>query len=240
MKTVSWFSTGASSFIATYLLLDEIDEIIYIHIDDQHEDSMRYLKDCEKILDREIKVMQSEFKDVDNTCRYHAFVSSAYGAKCTEVLKKKVRIRWEYDQQDDLCYVWGFDCDESHRADRLLNAMPKWKHRFPLIEKQLLKEDVHGMCAEMGLKRPVMYDMGYNNNNCIGCIKGGMGYWNKIRLDFPDVFKLRSEMEREIGHSCLRKDGEMVFLDELAPDAGRGNIEILEDCGIMCQLALNE
>ena len=34
--------------------------------------------------------------------------------------------------------------------------------------------------------------MGYNNNNCIGCIKGGMGYWNKIRVDFPEVFEKRN------------------------------------------------
>ena len=32
-----------------------------------------------------------------------------------------------------------------------------------------------------------MYDLGYPNNNCIGCIKGGMGYWNRIRKDFPDI-----------------------------------------------------
>lgn len=31
-----------------------------------------------------------------------------------------------------------------------------------------------------------MYDLGYANNNCIGCVKGGIGYWNKIRIDFPE------------------------------------------------------
>ncbi len=37
-----------------------------------------------------------------------------------------------------------------------------------------------------------MYDLGYPNNNCIGCVKGGMGYWNKIRKDFPEVFQKRA------------------------------------------------
>lgn len=235
MKTISWFSTGASSFIATFLLQDEIDEIIYIHIDDQHNDSLRYLHDCEELLGRKITILQSEFKSVDEICLYSKFVKSAYGAKCTETLKKKVRIRWEYEQlDDDITYVWGFDCNERHRADRLLESMPKFKHRFPLIEQSLLKEDVHGMCAEMGLIRPIMYDLGYSNNNCIGCIKGGMAYWNKIRIDFPEVFAKRAKMERVIGHSCLRD----VFLDELDPESGRGTPIITEDCGIMCQLAL--
>jgi hypothetical protein len=75
-----------------------------------------------------------------------------------------------------------------------------------------------------------MYDLGYPNNNCIGCVKGGMGYWNKIRQDFPEVFADRARMEREIGASCMNG----VYLDELAPEAGRGLKPIVEDCGILC------
>lgn len=78
-----------------------------------------------------------------------------------------------------------------------------------------------------------MYDMGYNNNNCIGCVKGGMGYWNKIRKDFPEVFAARAKLERDIGHSCING----VFLDELDPNRGRMSKEIMQDCGIMCYLA---
>ena len=61
-----------------------------------------------------------------------------------------------------------------------------------------------------------MYDLGYPNNNCIGCIKGGMGYWNKIRTDFPDVFEHRAKLEKELGFSILKDShGNPVFLDEL-------------------------
>lgn len=62
-----------------------------------------------------------------------------------------------------------------------------------------------------------MYDLGYHNNNCVGCVKGGMGYWNRIRIDFPEVFRKMAELEREIGHSCING----VYLDELAPGRGR-------------------
>ena len=77
-----------------------------------------------------------------------------------------------------------------------------------------------------------MYDMGYRNNNCVGCIRGGMGYWNKIRVDFPEVFARRAKQEREIGHSCING----VFLDELDPTRGNINDEVMEDCTIACQL----
>ena len=81
-----------------------------------------------------------------------------------------------------------------------------------------------------------MYDLGYQNNNCIGCVKGGMGYWNKIRQDFPEVFEQMAKLEREVGHSCING----VYLDELDPCRGRMEDEIMQDCGIMCYLAMNE
>lgn len=75
--------------------------------------------------------------------------------------------------------------------------------------------------------------MGYSNNNCIGCVKGGKGYWNKIRVDFPEVFASRAKLERDIGHSCIKG----TFLDELDPNAGKMSEEIMDDCGIFCELA---
>lgn len=234
MKVI-WFSAGVSSFIAGYIERKNIDMAAYIHIDNQHPDSIRFLEDCQYKIEKPISIMQSRYKSVDNVIETFQFISSAYGAKCTEILKKRVRKEWEYGKTD-LTYVWGYDCTERHRAERLIESMPEFKHIFPLIERNLTKEDCHGMCRELKIKRPAMYDLGYQNNNCIGCVKGGMGYWNKIRIDFPDVFKKRSEQERMIGHSCIKD----CFLDEL--EIGRGDIgnEIMEDCGIMCMIAENE
>lgn len=83
-----------------------------------------------------------------------------------------------------------------------------------------------------------MYDMGYPNNNCIGCVKGGMGYWNHIRVDFTEVFESRAKLERLVGHSILKdRNGNPVYLDELEPNRGNMNMEVFPDCSIMCYLA---
>lgn len=155
--------------------------------------------------------------------------------------KKRVRKQWEYEHRDcDLTYVWGFDLNEKHRAKRLFDSMAYAKHEFPLIGRSLTKANAHSICSMLGVKRPAMYDMGYSNNNCVGCVKGGKGYWNKIRVDFPDVFEDRAKMEREIGHSILHDKNGMVFLDELDPSAGRMSSEIMDDCSIFCQLAIQD
>lgn len=231
---VLWFSCGISSAIVAYLCRDELDAIIYQHIDDQHPDTLRFLHDVEELIDRTITVQQSPYKNVENVCRQFRFINSAHGAKCTQILKQRERQLWELDHLGQHTYYWGMDCGESGRIEGRIKAMPNYDHRFPLIENFLTKQDCHGMAAKLGLRRPAMYDMGYQNNNCIGCLKGGAGYWNKIRTDFPEVFASRAKLEREIGRSCIKG----VFLDELEPDAGRDDPMISMECGIMCEIAL--
>lgn len=148
-------------------------------------------------------------------------------------VKKRTRKQWEYENKDyDITYVWGFDCTEVHRANRLKDTMIEFSHEFPLIENNISKAQAHGMCETLGVKRPVMYDLGYSNNNCIGCVKGGMGYWNKIRVDFPEVFERMAKLEREIGASCIKGN----YLDELDPERGRMEKEIMPECGIACEM----
>lgn len=230
---VSWFSTGVSSFVACYLTKD-LDKIMYCHIENQHPDSLRFLHDCESVLGREIEILQSRYKNVQNVIKQFRFVNGPYGAKCTEVLKKRVRKDWERQQTEPLTYIWGYDCTEKHRAERLLESMPDFEHEFPLIDAGLTKDDCHGICSKLSIKRPKMYDLGYPNNNCIGCVKGGMWYWNRIRKDFPEVFERMAKLEREVGHSCIKG----TFLDELDQNRGRKSKEIMQDCGIACELAL--
>ena len=236
-KTVAWFSGGGSSAVAIKLLIGEIDEIIYIHIDDQHPDTLRFVKDCEQWFGKEVEILQSPYKTVEAACLGaggRGYVNGPKGAACTRTLKKQVRAQWEYEQPFDvpMRYVWGMDADEKNRVDRIKITMPDRTHAFPLIDAGYVKEDVHRILTASGIKRPVMYDLGYSNNNCIGCVKGGMGYWNKIRVDFPEVFAARAAMERRIQATCIKG----VYLDELDPEKGRHEPQILGDCGVLCEV----
>lgn len=223
-------------------LAGDVDEWIYIDIDDQHPDSMRFIRDCEAAVGKEIRILRSkEYRCVEECVRvYGGFKDARNGfAPCTGWLKKRVRKEWEQENRRyDLTYVWGFDMQEKNRAEKIVEANPQAKHEFPVIEQNLSKEEVHGLFERtFSFPRPVMYDMGYPNNNCIGCVKGGMGYWNRIRKDFPAVFESRAKLERTVGHSMLKDKNGPVYLDELNPDRGDMNTEIFPECGIMCYLA---
>lgn len=233
-KKVVWMSAGVSSFIAGYLVRDTVTDWIYIDIADQHPDSMRFIKDCEKVLGVEIQILRSEeYSSVEDVVLKRGIINTPHGAPCTGMLKKKVRKHWENQHLGtELTYVWGMDRRETKRAEHLVENFPEFHHEFPLIDKCLSKDDCHALLKKLGIQRPKMYDLGFQNNNCIGCVKGGKAYWNKIRLMFPDVFKARAELERKIGCSCING----VFLDELDPDAGREDDEIMGECSIFCQV----
>ena len=234
MKTVAWFSAGVSSAVATKLLIDEIDQIIYTHIEDQHPDTLRFVRECEAWFGKPVEIIQSPYKTVENAC-YGAggrgYVNGPGGAACTKFLKRRVRMEWEIEQEGTLRYVWGMDAGEGHRCERLIENMPDQEHIFPLIDKNISKAEAHRMLKASKIERPAMYELGYSNNNCRGCVKGGMGYWNHIRVDFPEVFKQRAEMERVIKATCIKG----VYLDELDPEKGRHAPPIVDDCGILCE-----
>lgn len=224
---VGWFSCGCSSLVACRLA--KPDEVIYIHVADQHPDTLRFLHDAESVLGRVTVLKSEEFGCVDDVLKL-GYINGPGGAACTLRLKKWVRQDWEKEHWARHTYIWGYDVTERRRAERVLETMPEFDHEFPLIEHGLTKADCHALCAKWGIRRPKMYELGYPNNNCVGCVKGGMGYWNKIREDFPEVFESRARRERAVGHSCIKG----VFLDELDPNRGRNKV-VVPDCSLACQ-----
>lgn len=93
-----------------------------------------------------------------------------------------------------------------------------------------------GILLKAGIEIPVMYKMGYSNNNCIGCVKGGISYWNKIRKDFPETFQRMAQIERIVGATCLKDRNGRIWLDELNPQRGDEIEKIISECSIICQI----
>jgi hypothetical protein len=239
---IGWFSTGVDSFVACYLANKEkpLDLIIYTHVNDQDIDSLRFLHDCEQALNKKILLLQDTRYNasVDYVCRSYGLIRLPSGfAVCTRELKRRVREEFEKTiDLDNTTYVWGFNCTEKDRITANRGYSLAKENEYPLLDKLIDKKSSHAICAKLGIKRPRMYDMGYQNNNCKGCIKGGMGYWNRIRRDFPDTFRSRAKLERDVGYSILKDDNSKIFLDELDPKRGRFEDDIPQYCDLFCML----
>lgn len=238
---VVWFSAGITSTIAGKLALDRFKNVQFYYFDtgQVHPDNGRFIKECEHWYGQEIIIMKAaRYNSPIHVALKERYINGPAGAKCTTVLKKQLRykvqeqLKFNYQHQ-----VFGFEYTKREiiRAERFHELYPEAKAIFPLIEAKLSKKDCLGLLENAGIKRPAMYDLGYKNNNCIGCFKGGAGYWNKIREDFPAIFETTAKMERDVGATCIRLKGERVYLDELDPKRGNYKTEKRRECGVVCE-----
>lgn len=243
-RLVCWWSAGVTSAVAAALALRtmDADEKVIAYCAsverDEHPDNARFLADCERWYQQPILRLYADgYSGVEDVWEQRQYVAGIAGAPCTTFLKKKVRNKF---QRIGDAQVFGFDAGEPHRAARFQKNNPDIDARFPLIERGLTHADCIACLAEGGIELPTMYKMGYLNNNCIGCVKGGSGYWNKIRRDFPEVFARRAEQSRRLGAKLITRYGKRLFLDELDPDAGRYEAEESVECGTGCEGAMKE
>lgn len=220
-RLVCWYSNGAASLIAAKKAIEmqpthyPDHEVVVARIyikEEYHEPERDEL--VESFLGHKIIELR-DFKygaSVDNVIEKTRYISGVYGARCTKELKKSVRLAW---QRDDDVHVFGFDCDEGERrVNNLLDTEPDIEYFCPLMELRLTKQDCFNEMRQAGIDLPMMYVLGFHNNNCVGCVKAsGAGYWNKTRYLFPDVFYRRAEQERMCNTAMVSMSREKFMRD---------------------------
>jgi hypothetical protein len=249
-RMVCQFSCGAASAVATKLTLASYptEDVVIVNafIKNEHEDNRRFLADCERWFEHPITVVQDKKygASTQEVWKKKRYIKGRYGAPCSGELKR--RVLNTLSVEGDVNIV-GFTREEADRFDQLCDAFPERTWQAPLIERDLDKGDCLAMVERAGIELPMMYRLGYDNANCIGCPKGGQAYWQNIRHDFPEQFIQINEIQNAIGPNAnfLRfrsgpRAGERMNLSELP--AGRGDMrgEPSFSCSFFCQLAEDE
>lgn len=242
MKYLGWFSCGSTSAVACKIAIDEGKDVDlwYLETGAEHPDNKRFLADCEKWFGKKINIARSKKFSCPLDVAKKELFNTPFGAPCTKYLKKEVRQKQIMPRYpNDVIHILGFEYTK-HEVNRAL----RWKEQqtpncyFPLIEKRLTKADCLSRLKGAGIEIPMMYRLGYNNNNCIGCFKAGAGYWNKIRKDFPDVFKAVSDVEVATKHTVLKDNGEQLYLKDLPLNKGNHKDLKIPDCGLFCDVEM--
>lgn len=226
---------------AKLALADRPDAVVtYIDTGSEHADNERFISECETWFGHAVERLRSDrYADTWDVWERTRYLVGPTGARCTGELKK--RVRFAYQRTDDL-QVFGFTADprEVTRAARFREQNVEVDLWAPLIDRGLTKTDCLGLLAAAGIEIPAMYRLGYDNNNCVGCVKGGQAYWNRIRQDFPEVFARMAALEQDIGATVLRSKGQPLPLIALDPRAGRGSPPRAIECSPLCSGVLGE
>lgn len=242
-RALVWFSCGAASAIAAKLALHVYGDACQVLYCDtfayEHPDNRRFFADVQRWLDHPITVLRSEkYTDIYDVFEKTGYLVGDKGARCTTELKKVVR--HNYEKPDDL-HIFGFTTEETQRAADFTERNFGMYCDFILQRWGVTRALCYHYLQRAGIELPYMYKLGYKNNNCIGCVKGGMGYWNKIRRDFPHYFEKMAQTERAMQRTILKdrrgKKNVRLYLDELEPGRGRYEDEHEIECGVGCNVS---
>jgi hypothetical protein len=245
-RIVCWFSCGAASAMATKIAIEQNARrgqlpivVARCRVDEEHPDNDRFAADCEAWFGLPITNLSSEKfgSSIYNVFEKERYLAGIAGAPCTRALKK--RVREAFQRPGDL-HVFGYSVEEQKRVDDFIDANNEVKIWAPLIERGLTHEDCLAIVARVPIELPAMYKLGYKHNNCIGCVKGGAGYWNKIRVDFPAAFERMAEIEGRLGVRLVKDGGKRVSLRDLRPGVGKYELEPEPSCGVFCEMAEKE
>lgn len=235
------FSCGAPSAVAAKMTLANHPDAIILnaYLAKEHPDNRRFLADCERWFDRKALVLRDEKYGADPVVVFHrrGWIKSRRGASCSSTLKRG--LLQAFEQPGDVI-VLGYTLEEQERLDDFREHFPDRPVMAPLIDAGLTKEDCKAMVERAGIELPIMYRLGYDNANCIGCVKGGEGYWRAIRADFPAEFEQVAAAEEAIGETAFlfrdRETGKRWSLRERGDGPVRRN-EALPSCSFFCEIA---
>lgn len=244
-EIIVWFSCGAASAVAAKKTLEIYGpnnnvRIVNNPVIEEHDDNTRFLKDVEKWLGVEIEfAINEKYKSCSavEVWEKRKYMSGVAGAPCTKELKKEARYQFEKNNSIDW-HVLGFTADEIKRHKRFTES--ERANTIPvLIDLNITKQQCFEILKTAGIARPQIYELGYPNANCIGCVKAtSPNYWNLVRRQHPEIFKHRAEQSRQIGCKLARYKGTRIFLDELPNDEKPKQLSMLDadfECGIWCE-----
>lgn len=236
-RHIVWFSYGAASAVAWLVALRLYENVIAVNCDtskNEHPDNARFREEMERLTGQRIITIASEkYVDIEDVAEKTRYMAGPDGARCTVELKKVPR--YGFQRADDI-HIFGYPADEEARYRQFQENNFDVFTANPLLEEGITKDECYGIVKYHGIELPMMYRLGFKNNNCIGCFKAtSAAYWNKIRRLFPDVFERRCKQSRDLGVRLTRYKSKRIFLDELPPDY-MVDKKITEDlsCGPMC------
>lgn len=219
---ICWWSGGITSAVACKLAIDFYTKdrcrVIMIDTKNEDEDTYRFKKDCEELYGIEIEsitIIGDSFNSIEDIWYKHCSLNVATGAICSTVAKREVRELWQKSNKySNQVFGFEFEKKEFNRAMSMKLNHPKSKPIFPLLMMGYDKNDCIKLMTEWGIEVPRVYKLGFKNNNCFntGCVQGGIGYWQKMKKDFPEKYYAMAKREHDL--TDLKKEPVTMLKDQ--------------------------
>ncbi len=240
-RVIAWFSSGAASAVASKLALADDPNVLPVQCDmgdSEDADNRRFAAACEHWFGKPIIYIKSaKYANIDEVFEARKYHAGIAGAPCTGELKFVPRLDFQLPSDT---HLWGYtaDADDVRRFKRMVAEYPNLLQRAPLIERGITKEGCFAILERAGIRRPRIYDLGWPNGNCIGCVKmTSPDGWARTRKHYPEIFERRAEQSRRFGSKLVRINDVRVTLDELPEDWPTDKPVEVPRCDFLCHIA---
>ena len=249
---VVMFSGGIASAYLAHLVIEREgrDNTVLFFTDTlwEDEDNYRFMREVSEHLHLPI-TYQADGRTPKQVFWDRRLLKRHDTAPCSTELKMKQTVIYVETQRtkgiEPILY-FGIERTEAQRAQRLEhnyshNCLEAVECRFPLIDLGVSKSDMLRIIEqEWGIRKPRMYELGFDHANCGGrCVKaGGQHYRNLLRV-WPERFAEVEDMERRFNeeintYTLLRRKRKPYTLRELR-EAVEAQVEIeFEDENMPC------
>lgn len=247
-RILCWFSCGAPSLVAAKMAIETYgasNEVLVVCCDtrpSENSDNYRFSKAAEAYLGQPIVFIRNDkYATVDEVFERTGYMAGIAGARCTTELKKIPR--QNFAKPEDI-HVFGLTVDEWKRIHDFESRNPELRLLWILQQRRVSKQDAISLVRMEGIELPEMYRLGFDNNNCPGCVKASSPwYWDMVRTNFPEVFKRRCEQSRKLGVRLVEiRHHDRIFLDELPKgpfNKQKENLSCGPECGVQLDLLVS-
>ena len=193
----------------------------------EHPDLYRFLDDLSNYLDKGI-TYDSDGRNPEQLFIDNRALANNRMPFCSRILKAK-RLQKYYKDGDIL--VFGIAINEIERGRRIVGIYQtvsvktgkKCKIKLPLITERIMPEDIDKFLQTIGIKEPLLYELGFSHNNCSGgCVRAGKKQWKRLYETLPKVYLDRERVENEMR---VRVNKDIHFFKDETLEAFRLRIE---------------
>lgn len=224
---ICWWSGGITSSVACHLTVNmfgrENVRVVFIDTKNEDIDTYRFMIDCQNWYGVNIEIITSEkYNSITEVWDKYSSLNVAHGAICSSELKRDVRLKFQKENKYSF-QSHGFDISEPKRALSMTLNYTDSNPFYPLLFMGWTKEYCFKVIENAGIEPPESYKLGFRNNNCLGtgCVQGGIGYWQKMKITKPENFYNMAKREHKYTDikgfpvTMLKdqsKEGGLVFL----------------------------
>ena len=226
MRHIVAFSGGLSSFEVARLLVEQhgkdVVECVFTDTATEDDDLYRFVRETRAYLGCAFTHL-ADGRNIWEVFESVSFMGNSRIDPCSRILKREIFAQYlkrHYPDPIAVTLYYGIQSHEKHRIEDIRSRWAPYPVEAPLIALETTKEQMMVTLDQIGIALPLLYELGFEHNNCGGfCVKTGQRQMAHLLKVMPARYHWHEERQEKLferigPHGFIRKttNGELRYL----------------------------